>query len=224
MPSLLIILGNDTAAAERSAKRAGFEAQIIPARDLPRALRALADAAPDAPVLFTTEAIDQTALLEAAALERRLLTPTSENVVVMRDPKTLHALPKFRGLKPPKRSWLNRLLRKLIPRDEPSGEVIEAVFIADGWSVRLLGAIATETGQPADLSEVQRAALNHIAVILTQRHDTRGLFGLTATRHGEKSITPRRIDPAFTPAMDTLEALTKVRVIAEADRAVKVRK
>lgn len=224
MPPALIILGNDTKAAKRSAKRAGFEAQVIPTGDLPRALRALTDAAPEAPVLFTAEATDQAALLEAAALERRLLTPTAENVAVLRDPKTLHALPKFRGLKPAKRSWLGSMLRKLVGRDGPTGEPIEALFIANGWSVRLLGAIVGETGRLATLSETQRAALSHVAVVLTQRHDTRGLFALAAIAHGEKHVTPRRVDPGFTAAMDTLETLTKVRVIAEANRAVKARK
>ncbi len=222
MPSPLLILGQDTAAAERSAKRVGFDTTVIASADLPRALRALADAPLDAPVLVTLDAVEQASLLDAAALERRLLTPGRETVAVLRDPATLQSLPKFRGLRRAP-GWFGSLLRKLLKRPAQSGEPVEAVFVADGWSVRMLGTIAVESGQLADVSEVQRAALNHVAVVLTQRHDTRGLFAIYATAHGDKKITPQRVDPAFTAAMDTLETLTKVRVVSEANRAVKAR-
>ena len=224
MPPPLIILGNDSAAAERSAERSGFEAHVIPTLDLPTALKTLGDAPPDAPVLFTEDAIDEPSLLMAAALERRLLTPVVDAVTVLRKPKTLRSLPRFHGLRPVKRSWFSRLIRKAFSGDEPAGEPIKAIFIADGWSVRLLGAIAGQGDRLAELSETQRAALNHVAVVLTQRHDVRGLFALSATAHGQKKVTPRAVTPAFTDTMGRLETLTKVNVIADADRSVKMRR
>jgi predicted ATP-grasp superfamily ATP-dependent carboligase len=100
------------------------------------------------------------------------------------------------------------------------GMPLSAVFWADGWSSSLLGATEQLVGMtpfgagtftycgsigPLQLSEKSRAALNHLGVILTQRNDLRGLFGVDLVMDHRGRLWPIEVNPRYPQSAAVLE-------------------
>jgi len=101
------------------------------------------------------------------------------------------------------------------------GETHTAVFRGDGWSSVLLGVTERLTGVralggagfdyggdigPTHLSPRQRDALAHIGVVLTQRHDLRGLFAVELVMDHSGRLWPVSVAPRYPEAAGILEA------------------
>lgn len=97
---------------------------------------------------------------------------------------------------------------------------MSAVFTTDGWSAALLGVSEQLIGEPAfgstgfryagsigpvQLSDASRSALAHLGVVLAQRHDLRGLFGIDLVMDMKGNLAPVEINPRYTASVELLE-------------------
>lgn len=109
------------------------------------------------------------------------------------------------------------------------GMPISAVYVADGWSAQLSGVTEQLIGErpfgadgfmycgsigPIDLSEKQRHALMHLGVVLTQRFDLRGIFGIDAIVDWRSQIWPVEVNPRYTDSVELLEQTTNFPLLA----------
>jgi len=103
------------------------------------------------------------------------------------------------------------------------GTPMGAVFHADGWSCRFLGVTEMAVGEPAmgapafawcrsvgpvKPSGKAKAALEHLGVVLTQRHDLRGVFGVDLVMDWRGNLWPIEVNPRYTESMEVLERAT----------------
>ncbi len=113
------------------------------------------------------------------------------------------------------------------------GRSIAAVFTADGWSARLLGVTEQLIGLdamgangrrpfrycgsigPLPMDATQRAALSHLGVVLTQRFDLRGLFGVDAILDDKGRVHPVEVNPRYTASVEVLEQATGLVALAK---------
>lgn len=100
------------------------------------------------------------------------------------------------------------------------GMSMSAVFSADGWSAALLGVTEQLIGEsafgssgfryagsigPMPLSEKTRASLAHLGVVLAQRHDLRGIFGVDLVMDMKGRLVPVEVNPRYTASVEVLE-------------------
>jgi predicted ATP-grasp superfamily ATP-dependent carboligase len=100
------------------------------------------------------------------------------------------------------------------------GTPMAAAFHSDGWSCRLLGVTRQIIGDetlggggyrylgsvgPINLNETQREAMRQLGVMLTQRFDLRGLFGVDFIRDKSGVAWPIEINPRYTASMEVIE-------------------
>jgi predicted ATP-grasp superfamily ATP-dependent carboligase len=110
-----------------------------------------------------------------------------------------------------------------------AGQPIAAVYIADGWSARMLGATLQLVGDPAvgarpfrycgslgpaPLTDRQHRALAHLGVQLAQRFDLRGVFGVDAVIDAAGLVCPVEVNPRYTASVEVVERLTGVAALA----------
>lgn len=103
------------------------------------------------------------------------------------------------------------------------GTPMSAVFHADGWSCRFLGLTEMAVGEsgmgasafawcrsvgPIKPSKKAKAALEHLGVVLTQRHDLRGAFGVDLVMDWRGNLWPVEVNPRYTESMAVLERAT----------------
>jgi predicted ATP-grasp superfamily ATP-dependent carboligase len=110
-----------------------------------------------------------------------------------------------------------------------SGMPMSAVFVADGWSAHLVGATEQLIGEPAfgaagfryvgnmgpmQLGDKPRKALMHLGVVLAQRFDLRGLFGVDAVMDFAGDIWPVEVNPRYTESVELLEESQGLSLLA----------
>lgn len=101
-----------------------------------------------------------------------------------------------------------------------SGKPISAAFVGDGWSAGLMGVTEQLIGDeafgvtgfrycgnigPMALTSRQKEAITHLGVILTQRFDVRGPFGVDAVIDRRGDVWPVEVNPRYTAGMEILE-------------------
>ncbi len=106
-----------------------------------------------------------------------------------------------------------------------TGTPMSAVFRSDGWSCVLMGVTEQLVGDeklgaepgfaswyayvgsigPAALSKADRAALSHLGVVLTQRCDLRGIFGVDLIRDRKGDWWPVEVNPRWPASALVLE-------------------
>jgi predicted ATP-grasp superfamily ATP-dependent carboligase len=109
------------------------------------------------------------------------------------------------------------------------GRSISAVYWADGWSAALVGATRQLVGEhvfgagpfqycgsigPLQLSETQRQALSHLGVVLAQRHDLRGVFGVDLVMDWRDRLWPVEVNPRYPASVEVLELATGKPVLS----------
>jgi uncharacterized protein len=119
------------------------------------------------------------------------------------------------------------------------GVPISAVYHCDGWSSILLGATEQLIGEtcfgasdfaycgsigPMQLTERAREALSHLGVILTQRFDMRGVFGIDLVMDFKGDLWPIEVNPRYPASAELLEKITGVHVLTPADGSRKEKK
>lgn len=121
------------------------------------------------------------------------------------------------------------------------GMPISAVYVADGWSAQLSGVTEQLIGKrsfgaerfrycgsvgPINLSDKQRHALMHLGVVLTQRFDLRGIFGIDAIMDRRGQIWPVEVNPRYTDSVELLEQTTNLPLLAthQVDHAAPISK
>lgn len=101
------------------------------------------------------------------------------------------------------------------------GTPMSAVFQSrEGWSCVLVGVTEQLVGEPrlgpgwyswcgsigpVALSTRERDALSHLGVVLAQRHDLRGLFGVDLIRDRSGDWWPVEVNPRYVASADVLE-------------------
>lgn len=111
-------------------------------------------------------------------------------------------------------------------QERMAGQPISAVYRADGWSSRLLGVTQQLIADqhfgtvhpyqycgslgPLDLPASVTAALVQLGVVLTQRFDMRGVFGVDAILSADRHlrIHPIEINPRYTASVEVIERAT----------------
>ncbi len=108
------------------------------------------------------------------------------------------------------------------------GMPMSAVYVADGWSAHLIGATEHIIGDPAfgadgfryvgNIGPVQpgdtlRQALMHLGVVLTQRFDLRGVFGVDGVMDFAGNFWPVEVNPRYTNSVEVLERATGISVL-----------
>ena len=103
------------------------------------------------------------------------------------------------------------------------GTPMSAAFHADGWSGRFLGLTEMAVGEPAmgapafawcrsvgptKPSNKAKAAVEHLGVVLTQRHDLRGVFGVDLIMDWRGNLWPIEVNPRYTESMEMVELAT----------------
>lgn len=119
------------------------------------------------------------------------------------------------------------------------GMPISAVYHCDGWSSILLGATEQLIGEscfggsdfaycgsigPLQLSERARDALSHLGVILTQRFDLRGVFGIDLVMDFKGDLWPIEVNPRYPASAELIEKITGVHILTPADGSRKEKK
>lgn len=112
------------------------------------------------------------------------------------------------------------------------GVPISAVYHCDGWSSILLGATEQLVGEtcfgastfaycgsigPSQLTEKAREALSHLGVVLTQRFDMRGVFGVDLIMDFKGDLWPIEVNPRYTVSVEVIEKATGVHALNPAD-------
>jgi predicted ATP-grasp superfamily ATP-dependent carboligase len=103
------------------------------------------------------------------------------------------------------------------------GQAMSAVYRADGWSALLLGATEQLIGErdfgaagfrycgsigPMSLSDKSRKALAQLGVVLTQRFDLRGVFGVDLVMDWRGRLRPVEINPRYPASTEIVERMT----------------
>lgn len=101
-----------------------------------------------------------------------------------------------------------------------TGTPMSAVYRSDGWSCALLGVTEQLVGEPklgaswyqycgsigpVFLDDSARKALSHLGVVLTQRHDLRGVFGVDLMRDRRSRWWPLEVNPRWPASAAVLE-------------------
>ncbi len=118
-----------------------------------------------------------------------------------------------------------------------TGTPMAAVYRSDGWSSVLLGVTEQLVGEeklgadwyaycgsigPVALEKKDRAALSHLGVVLTQRCDLRGVFGVDLVRDRAGRWWPVEVNPRWPASASVLERAGAGALSAEAERSVAV--
>ncbi len=106
------------------------------------------------------------------------------------------------------------------------GQAISAVYHADGWSARMLGVTRQILGDgafgargtfqycgsigPIELETPARQAMTQLGVVLTQRFDLRGVFGVDAILQHDGTISPVEVNPRYTASVEVIERATGI--------------
>ncbi len=108
------------------------------------------------------------------------------------------------------------------------GIPMSVVYLADGWSAHLLGATEMLVGDsafgaegfgyvgsvgPMALGDTLRKALMHLGVVLTQRFDLRGVFGVDGVMDFAGNFWPVEVNPRYTNSVEVLERATGVSLL-----------
>lgn len=111
-----------------------------------------------------------------------------------------------------------------------AGTPMSAIYHADGWSARLLGATEQFIGEPdfggrgfhycggvgpVPLSAEARRALTGLGVMLAQRFDLRGVFGIDMVMDFQGVLWPVEINPRYTAGVELLERATGMAALAD---------
>jgi predicted ATP-grasp superfamily ATP-dependent carboligase len=111
-----------------------------------------------------------------------------------------------------------------------AGTPMSAIFHADGWSARLLGATEQFIGEPefggsgfhycggigpAPLSADARRGLMGLGVVLAQRFDLRGVFGVDMVMDFRGTLRPVEVNPRYTAGVELLERATGLATLAD---------
>ena len=119
------------------------------------------------------------------------------------------------------------------------GVPVSAVFHCDGWSSILLGATEQLIGEtcfgangftycgsigPLQLTERSREALSHLGVVLTQRFDLRGVFGVDLIMDFAGDLWPVEVNPRYPASAEIIEKITGVHVFTPTDGSRKEKK
>lgn len=103
------------------------------------------------------------------------------------------------------------------------GMPISAVYHCDGWSSVLLGATEQLVGEPCfgasefgycgsigalQVSEATHHAMSHVGVVLTQRFDLRGVFGIDMVMDFKGRLWPIEVNPRYTASVEIVEKFT----------------
>jgi len=109
------------------------------------------------------------------------------------------------------------------------GQAMSAVYRADGWSALMLGASEQLIGErafgaadfayggsigPVSLSRTSREALNRLGVVLTQRYDLRGVFGIDLIMDWRGRLCPVEINPRYPASTEIVERATGLTALA----------
>ena len=112
------------------------------------------------------------------------------------------------------------------------GVPVSAVYHCDGWSSILLGVTEQLIGEPCfgvkgfaycgsvgpiAMSEKSREALSHLGVVLTQRFDLRGVFGVDLVMDFRGNLWPIEVNPRYTASVGLIEKATGVNALKPAD-------
>ncbi len=112
------------------------------------------------------------------------------------------------------------------------GMPISAVYHCDGWSSILLGATEQLIGEscfagagfaycgsigPVQLTERNREALSHLGVVLTQRFDLRGIFGIDLVMDFKGDLWPIEVNPRYPASAELIEKITGAHVLTPTD-------
>jgi len=104
-----------------------------------------------------------------------------------------------------------------------TGMPISAVYHCDGWSSVLLGATEQLIGEPCfgasefaycgsigplQVSEATREVMSHLGVVLTQRFDLRGVFGIDMIMDFKGQLWPVEVNPRYTASVEIVEKIT----------------
>ncbi|MEM1099057.1 MAG: ATP-grasp domain-containing protein [Planctomycetota bacterium] len=128
-----------------------------------------------------------------------------------------------RGIRPWSRSA--RVAADEYVQEAVTGTPMSAVFRSDGWSCVLLGVTEQLVGDeklgadpgfaswygyvgsigPVALTKADRAALSHLGVVLTQRCDLRGVFGVDLIRDRKGRWWPVEVNPRWPASALVLE-------------------
>jgi len=108
------------------------------------------------------------------------------------------------------------------------GLPLAAVFVTDGWSVKLLGVTEQIIGDrdfgvrgfryagsigPVPLSTQSRAALAHLGVSLAQQCDLRGVFGVDFVMDDDENIWPVEVNPRYVTSIEIIERATGIAAL-----------
>ncbi len=119
------------------------------------------------------------------------------------------------------------------------GMPISAVYHCDGWSSILLGATEQLIGEPCfgasefaycgsvgplQVSEVTRDTMSHLGVVLTQRFDMRGVFGVDLVMDFKGNLWPVEVNPRYTASVEVVEKITGVHALSPTDGSRKANK
>ncbi|MEM1444957.1 MAG: ATP-grasp domain-containing protein [Planctomycetota bacterium] len=128
-----------------------------------------------------------------------------------------------RGIRPWSRT--SRVAADEYVQEAVTGTPMSAVFRSDGWSCVLMGVTEQLVGDeklgaasgfaswygyvgsigPVSLTKQDRAALSHLGVMLTQRCDLRGIFGVDLIRDRKGNWWPVEVNPRWPASALVLE-------------------
>lgn len=110
------------------------------------------------------------------------------------------------------------------------GLPLAAVFVTDGWSVKLLGVTEQIIGDhdfgvdgfryagsigPVPLSTQARSALAHLGASLAQQCDLRGVFGVDVVMDDDENIWPVEVNPRYVASIEIIERATGIAVLGD---------
>lgn len=113
-----------------------------------------------------------------------------------------------------------------------TGMPVSAVYHCDGWSSVLLGATEQLIGEPCfggsefaycgsigplQVSEATREVMSHLGVVLTQRFDLRGVFGVDMVMDFKGNLWPVEVNPRYTASVEIVEKVTGVHALSPSD-------
>lgn len=108
------------------------------------------------------------------------------------------------------------------------GTPVSAVFRGDGWSCHLVGVTEQLIGEssfggqgyryngnigPLHTTDQLRRAIMHLGVVLTQRFDLRGLFGIDGMLDFSGNFWPVEVNPRFTDSIEILELAQSISIL-----------
>lgn len=146
-----------------------------------------------------------------------------------------------RGIRPwSRRTGSGRIGPGEYVQEAVTGTPMSAMFRSDGWSCALLGVTEQLVGDvklgaeptadgwyryvgsigPVVLSKRDRAALGHLGVVLTQRCDLRGVFGVDLMRDRKGRWWPVEVNPRWPASAGVLERAGAGSLLGDKPRAV----